>query len=208
MTGAATYTEADVQAQVRQAVDAAVGELRTELDQLRASQEEQQIATRIEDAVAAATASLSARVAELETALDAATVEAAGEKARADGLQVAIATATAEAEVAERRDTRLEAVKATGLPFKAEYLTANAQRWAEMDEAAFDAFLADCKEAAGDQTNDGIPTTTALTAAVLDSGGAPRGAPGPNGQRRPRAISADIAKLARLRQQGIDIRKV
>src|SRR4051794_9110065 len=84
-----TYTEEELRAQVDLAVSQAVGDLRTQLDDLRASQEAAAIDERVSGAVATATAPLQAQVTDLQSKLDAAVLETAAEKARADQLEAA-----------------------------------------------------------------------------------------------------------------------
>lgn len=197
VTGTRTYTEEDLKAHVSAAVDQAVGDLRTQLTELRSSQEQAAIDQRIADAVAEALAPVTAQVTELQTKLDATTLEAAAEKARADELQAAVEKATTDAEIASRRDARLELVKAAAPGFKEEYLTANADRWAAMDEAEFAARIEEYKAAStGTPAGDALPTTSALQATTGDQGrtnGAPKSA---------------VHALGQLRRSGVDVRTI
>lgn len=206
-----TYNDDQVRAMVTAAVAEATGPLRTEVERLRAAQEEEALTERITTAVAEAAEPLRTELASVRSQLDAAVLETAAEKARADGLVAEQAAAAQATEVAARRDARLQQVKDTGAPFTEKYLGDNAQRWAEMDEAAFAAALVDYASSApaGDGTNTTtVPTTTALTAALADTAGpamaAAQGRPG----TKPRHTSANISALGALRRQGIDIRNV
>lgn len=198
--GGRTYTDEELRAQVDTAVNSAVGTLRTELANLQASQEAAAIEERITTAVEAATAPLTAKVTELQSTLDAAVLETATERARAEALETAAAEATVAAEIASRRDARLALVKAAAPGFKEDYLTANTDRWAAMDEAEFAARLeeyAALSPLKAEGEGNGIPSTSALQATtgdVLASG-------------RPEPKSP-VSALAALRRQGVDVRTI
>lgn len=199
MTGTRTYSEDEVRAQVSAAVDQAVGDLRTQLADLRSSQEQAAIETRISEAVAEAVGPLTAQVTDLQTQLDAATLEAASEKARADGLQADVEKAATDAEIAARRDTRLDQVKEAAPGFKEDYLTANADRWAAMDEAEFASRLEEYKAAStGAPAGDKLPTTSALQASTADKGRETATA-GPK---------TAVHALGQLRRSGVDVRTI
>lgn len=198
MTGR-TFSEDEVRAQVTVAVDQAVGDLRTQLADLRSSQEQAAIETRIAEAVAEAVGPLTAQVAELQTQLDTATLEAAGEKARADSLQAAVEKAATDAEIASRKDDRLAKVKEAAPGFKDEYLTANADRWAAMEDAEFATRLDEYRAASnGAPAGDALPTTSALQATTGDQGrtGAATGS------------KSAVHALGQLRRNGVDVRTI
>lgn len=192
-----TYTEEELRAQLDVAVNQAVGDLRTQLADLQASQEAAAIEERVRTAVEAAASPLQAQVTELQTKLDAAVLETAAEKARADQLEAAVAEAARTAEVAARRDARLDQVKVAAPRFSQEYLAENAQRWAEMADEEFAERLVEYAALSGGKVDDGPPTTSALQATTGDSGGTGRQAP-----------KSAVASLAALRRQGIDVRTV
>lgn len=155
-----TYTEDELRA----AVEAAVGGLRTELDGLRASAAEQETAAQTEVRITEAKAPLEAKVVELQTALDAAVLEAANEKARADSFEAEKAAAVEAATLEARKDDRLAKVKEVA-NFPETYLAANADRFVAMSDEDFEARLDEYRNIAAKATGtDGIPTTTALTA--------------------------------------------
>jgi hypothetical protein len=192
-----TYTEDEVRGQVAAAVDQAVGDLRTQLADLRSSQEQAAIEARIAEAVAEAVTPLSAQVTDLQTQLDAATLEAANEKARADGLQAAVEKAATDAEIASRKDDRLAKVKEAAPGFKEEYLTANAERWAAMEEAEFASRLEEYRAAStGVPAGDALPTTSALQATTGDQG---RAGAGPK---------SAVHALGQMRRNGVDVRTI
>lgn len=141
------FSEAQVAAQVSAAVDKAVAETTTkmqaEIDELRRAATDSEMQAKIDEAVAElkakleeTTAELVAKDAELKTERD----ERAAERAAADQVEQARLAA-------ERRETRIEAVKAT------EALTDNfvesdafqsaADRWASMSDEEFAAQLAE-----------------------------------------------------------------
>lgn len=198
--GGRTYTEEELRAQVDVAVNAAVGDLRTQLDALSASQEAAAIEERIRTAVAEATAPLTAQVTELQNSLDTAVLEAAAATTRAETAETAITAAATAAEVAARSEARLELVKAAAPGFSEEFLAANAERWAAMGDEEFAARIEEYKAlspAAGAPAGGGIPTTSALQATTGDVGA---------GGRKP-ATSA-VSGLAALRRQGVDVRTI
>lgn len=199
MTGTRTYSEDEVRAQVSAAVDAAVGDLRTQLADLRSSQEQAAVEARVTAAVAEAVAPLASQVTDLQTQLDGATLEAANEKARADGLQAEVEQAATDAVIASRRDARLDQVKEAAPGFKEDYLAANADRWAAMDDAEFASRLEEYKAAStGAPAGDKLPTTSALQATTFDKGreaaaGGPKSA---------------VHALGQLRRSGVDVRTI
>ena len=184
-----TYTEDELRA----AVEAAIGELRGELDTLRASQEASEIESRINAAVATATEPLTAQVTELQSKLDAAVIEAQNEKARADGLEAEKVAAAEAATLAARKDERLGKVKEVA-NFPQEYLDANAERFAAMSDEDFEARLDEYRQIAVKGTGtDGLPNKTALHAATESGtgGGQPQSA---------------VRDLFAMRRAGIDPR--
>lgn len=163
-----TYTEDELRA----AVEAAIGELRGELDTLRASQEASEIESRIQAAVATATEPLTAQVTELQSKLDAAVIEAQNEKARADGLEAEKVAAAEAATLAARKGERLDKVKEVA-NFPQEYLDANAERFAAMSDEDFEARLEEYRQIAvkATGTEGGLPAKTALHAAAENGTG-------------------------------------
>lgn len=194
----------EAQAAIAAAVEAAAAPLRAELATLRASQEAAAIEERIAAAVSEATEPLATQVATLQADLDAATLAVAAEKTRADAAEAATAEAARLAEVASRRDERLAAVKAAAPGFDEAYLAANTDRWAGMDDAEFASRIEEYEAAsvgasAPTARNNGpLPTTTALTAAVIDRG-AVRTGTGP---------SSALKELSALQRQGFDARRI
>lgn len=195
-------TEADTKAAIAAAVEAATAGLREELATFRASQEAAAVDERIATAVSEATEPLTTQVAALQADLDAATLAAAAEKTRADAAESATTEAARLVEVASRRDGRLAEVAAAAPGFDKAYLEANAERWAGMDEAEFASRIEEYKAAstgitAGARNNGPLPTTTALTAAVIDRG-AVRTGTGPSA----------LKELSALQRQGFDARRI
>jgi len=133
-----TYTEAEFQAAVAEALAPVMAELET----LKMSADADAVELKIAEIREAA----EVQVAELEKKLDTAVLEAQAATEERDAVVAwldAEAVASAEAaEIAARRDERLTQVKDTA-SFPAEYLEANAERWASMDDETFEALLAD-----------------------------------------------------------------
>lgn len=144
-----TYTEAEFQA----AVADALAPIRAELETLKASADAEAIEAKIAEIREAA----EVQVAELEKKLDTAVLEAQAATEERDAVVAwleAEAVATAEAaEIAARRDERLTQVKDVA-SFPAEYLEANAERWASMDTETFEALLADYAAASSAKSDE------------------------------------------------------
>lgn len=187
-----TFTDQEVQALVTAAVAEATKDLSKELDDVKASQ----TVSEFESKVAQAQADADAKVEEIQAQLDAKVIEAEAAKTAFEELTTFLTTESAridaEAAASARSEERVKAV-AEAATFPDEYLTANTDRWASMDDAAFESLLADYKSmgektAAGDK---GIPKGTALQATRETKG---------NG-----AASAAI-EVMRLRGTGSDPR--
>lgn len=185
-----TYTEDELRA----AVEAAIGDLRTQLDALRASQEASDIETRIATAVSEATTPLTDQVTDLQTKLDAAVLDAQNEKARADGLESEKVAAAEAATLAARKDERLAKVKEVA-NFPQAYLDTNAERFAAMSDEDFEARLEEYRQIASKATGTegGLPKVTALKAA--NEGGAGG-----------KTTTSAVHDLFAMRRAGIDPR--
>lgn len=183
-----SYTEDELRA----AVEAGTADLRTELDGLRASAAEQETVAQTATRIAEEKAPLEAKITELQTALDAAVLEAAAEKARADAFDAEKAAAAEAATLEARKDERLAKVKEVA-NFPDEYLTANADRFVAMSDEDFEARLEDYRQIAAKATGtEGIPGTTALLATRETAAGS-------------KSTSA-VSDLFAMRRQGIDPR--
>jgi len=181
------YTEEELRA----AVEAAVGDLRTELDALKASAAEQETAAQTEVRLAEAKAPLEAKVIELQTALDAAVLEAAAEKTRADAFEAEKVAAAEAATLEARKDERLARVKEVA-NFPADYLTANSERFVAMSDEDFEARLEEYRQIAAKATGtDGLPATSALLA--TREGGSPKS-------------GSAVSDLFAMRRAGVDPR--
>lgn len=133
-------------------------------------------ADEIEAKIAAAKAEAEAQVADLQSKLDAATLEAATAKEAHEAFVKEIedfqAAEKAAAEFETLKNERTEAVKEAAPALPEEYLTENAERFAKMDEEAFQASLEGFKAIAakaGPAPKSDIPATTAMTAARTTS---------------------------------------
>lgn len=182
-----SYTEDELRA----AVEAAVGDLRTELDGLRASAAEQETAAQTQTRIDEATAPLEAKVTELQAQLDAAVLETAAEKARADAFEAEKVAAAEAATLEARKDERLAKVKEVA-NFPADYLTANADRFVAMSDEDFEARLEEYRQIAAKATGtEGVPASTALLA--TREGGSPKS-------------GSAVSDLFAMRRAGIDPR--
>lgn len=148
MTDERSYTEREHVALLTDAVARETATLRTEKENLEAT------ITSLTSEKAAATASAS----ELQGRIDVLEGEVSTEKARAESAEKAFEDykseqerlATERAAVEARREERVTAVKSADESLPDEYFTPErAQRWAEMEETAFTALVADFTEAAG-----------------------------------------------------------
>lgn len=156
-----TFTEDDLNAAVREAVAAK----QVEIDALKASQAE----TEVEARVAAAKAEADERVAALQADLDAATLRAdTAEKLHTDlvaYLDAEKARQDAEVEAAARAESRLAVIKEVA-SFKDDYIAANLDRWAALDEEAFAALVEDWKLISAPATANAHATSTQLPAST------------------------------------------
>lgn len=184
-----TYTEDEL----RVAVEAAVGDLKAELDTFRSSQEAAAVDARITKSVTEATEPLSAKITELQADLDAAVLATAAEKARADTLETEKMEA-AEALIASARKEERLAKVAEVAAFPQAYLDANAERFAAMSDEDFEARLEEYRQIATKSPAPGLPLKSALKA-TTDSGG---------DDKPTSAVSALFA----MRRAGIDPRTI
>lgn len=160
-----TFTEDELKA----AIADAVAPLQAKLDAYDADATEAAHAAK----VAAVTAEYDAKLEELQLALDTAVLEAEASKTELADLHAWLASeseaAEKAAEIAARRDERLALVKESA-SFPDEYMTANADRWAELSEEVFTALLDDYKAVSVKSTDDeGLSTTLTATAMVASS---------------------------------------
>lgn len=164
-----TFTEEELAA----AIAEALAPLQAELDASKASKTEQEIADKIAEAVAP----VEAAKAELQTALDAALVEADANKAAHADLVAFLEGEVAAADEAAAYDAvkteRLAQVEEVA-SFTDEHKAANADRWAKMSDEDFDAQISDWKEIASAVkpavSEKKIPAVTAMVAARSTEG--------------------------------------
>lgn len=181
-----TFTEDEVAA----AVAAAIAPLSAELDALKVSAETAEVDARIEEAKAEG----AAKIAELETRIDTLTAEAEAAKSERDAittwLQAEEEKTVLEAEAAARLESRVAAV-AEVITLPAERIEERKAQWASLEDAAFEALLADYKSVAGEKTEGtGLPAATAMHASREGSG---------KGQ-------SALTEIIRSRNFGIDVR--
>lgn len=188
------------QEDIDKAVLAAVGPLQSELEALRKFKAEIE-STDAAKAAEAAIEAAKAEAAELQTKLDAATIEATEAKTKHDEF---VAWLTAEAEKAEHeaqiaalRDERVEAVKALEV-FPDTYVEENANRYAEMTPEVFEAAIADWKAIKATKSSDEgeeqeLPAKTTFVATRDDDG---------------KAKTSHLREVMRLRNEGVDPRRI
>jgi len=192
-----TFTKEEVDAKV----DAAIAPLKAQLDELTVAQSE----AVLEEKIAAAKVELEAQIAALQATLDEAKIaQAAAEEAATVAeaqyadltklLEDTAAKAEADAALEVKKTERVEAVKEAA-SFDDAYLTANADRWASMDDAIFTATLEDykglvAKAGSGKTPESKIPSTTALETASSDEN-----------------AKSVLSTIGELREVGFDPRK-
>lgn len=189
-----TFTEAEAQSLVANAVAEAVKPLEDQLTEFKGSQQTAEIEAKIAEAHAEG----DAKVEELQKQLDTAVIEAQTAKdaleAQTAYLTDLAATAERDAEVARLRDERVEAV-AEVASFPEDYVKTNAERWASMESEAFEALLEDYKAAgakpAPKSANETIPSSTALHASREEGG-----------------FTDAVKEVIRLRDQRVDPRHI
>lgn len=140
MSDTTTYTQEDLDSAIEQAVAEATKPLSEELADIQAAASEEQIETRIAEVRAEASATEETLTAQVEEA----TAKAAEAQEAHDSL-VALLEATkaeedAQAELTRVKTERLDKIQEVAT-FEDEYVEANADRWAQMDEDAFSAML-------------------------------------------------------------------
>lgn len=158
-----SFTKEQVDEMIAKAVEEATVPLQAKLDDLGKAAKE----TEVGKAVAEATAPLEAQVEELQKKVDDAEVaKTAAETAKAE-IEEFWTTAITESEEAAARDTRkgerVEAAKAAGV-LAEDYITANADRFADMSEDDWSARLDEWKVIAEAAKTNGIPASTGFTA--------------------------------------------
>jgi hypothetical protein len=202
-----TYTEDEVQAMVTAAVTKATSDLAAEI----ASMKESATAGEIDTKIAEATKPINERVAELESQLEAKTVEAETAKAEAEGIKSWLQEqADADAATAardERKAARLQQVKDAELNLKDEFLEAQADRWADLSDEAFaDALQAMVDSAAAVKASLGgkvvLPADPAVKRTPITA--SDNGGPTPDGRK----ASSDLSAVFAMRGQGQSVRSV
>lgn len=193
-----TFTKEEVEAQVA----AALAPLQAQLDELL----EAKSGNELEEKIAEAKKELEEQIAALQTELDAAKIAQAAAETKATEaesqyadlttyLEATQAEADAAAELEAKKAERVEAVKEAA-SFDDEYLAANADRWASMDEELFTATLEDYK---GLVAKAGTPAPKKET--VLPSGTVLETASADG------AKTSALSHIAELREVGYDPRK-
>lgn len=190
-----TYSEDEALALVTAAVAEATKDLSAELDDLKATKTASEWETKIADLKV----ETDAKVADLQAQLDGKVIEAQASKTAHDELVAFLDSekerTELEAAVNARKEERVKAV-AEAATFPEEYLTANTERWATMDDEAFEALLADYKSVSaksGETTTTTVPTTTALHATR---------------ETTTTGAASAARELIALRNEGVDPRQI
>lgn len=163
-----TFTPEQLQAAVDKAVAEATAPLQTKIVELEASKEKEATSQQITD--------FETKIADLETKLDAAVLDATQAKEEKETLQKSWDDEKAAEEeaktVAARKDERLAKVKEVAC-FPDEYVEQNADRFAAMSDEDWNARLDEWATLAKKDPSDKdkIPSKTALTAARQETGG-------------------------------------
>lgn len=133
-----TYTQDELETQI----SAAVTPIQAKLDELLASQEQAAIDAR----TAEMTETHKSEVAEVQEKLDKAMADVEAAKAAREELVSFLESEQAEIDAKAAFDTRREEVASlVEGTFSKEYVDSNIDRWAALEEDAFEAMLADCK---------------------------------------------------------------
>lgn len=186
-----SYTEEEFRA----AVDKAVAEATTPLNQRISELEGAQAESAVEAKFAEIRAEAEAKVSEIQSQLDSAVLEAQQAKEAREQLEAFLneeaEKAQREAETAARKEERLGKVREAA-NFPEEYLEANADRFAAMSDEDFDKAIEDWGEIAA-KSDDGSrpPAATALHASRDNDPGRPTSA---------------VAEVFALRDSGVDTR--
>lgn len=188
-----TYTEDELRGAVQAAVNAAVANMRTELDSLKSDATAAETAAAVETRIAEAKAPLEAQILDLQTQLDAAVLATANETARAAALEAEKEAAAQAVTLAARKDERLAKIKEVA-NFPEEYLAAHADRFVAMDEDAFATQIEDWSQQTAKASEGGLPNQTALTA-TFEGGGS-------GGGRK----NSAVRDLFAMRRAGVDPR--
>ena len=188
------------QTDIDRAVSEAVAPLNEELAALRKFKvdiESSEAAQAVEEKIAAA----EAKAADLQEQLDAAEIKATEAQTQYEQLLAWLQEEAVKAEEAERiealRVERVAAVKALKI-FSEDYVEANAGRYAEMDEAAFESAVEDWKAIAAARTEtddteeETLPKSTVFTATRDDDG----------------QSKSNLSLIRQFRSEGVDLRRV
>jgi chromosome segregation ATPase len=190
-----TFTKEEVDAKVAEAL----APLQAKLDELEAEKSESAIDAKVAEAKKEAEEQIAAVQKELDEAKIAQSAAEEQVAAAQKSLTDTIAYLEAEKEAAEaaeaieaKKAERVESVKEAA-SFDEEYLTANAERWAKMDEELFTATLEEYKvlsAKAGKKTESKLPNSTVLETASQENG-----------------ETSKLGVLAELRSVGFDARR-
>lgn len=144
--------EIEVSTFTQEELDAAVAEALTPLQEALKALKESQQESEIETRIAAAKLELETRITELQGELDSSVLKTSeAERQYVELVDFLASEQNAQAEAAEmalRKEARLSIVKEVA-SFPDEYVTANADRWSQLDDEGFEALVNDWKAIAG-----------------------------------------------------------
>jgi len=189
-----TFSKEELEAAVAEAVEP----LNAKITELSATHEQAEIEAKIEEAKTP----LQDEITELQAKLDAQVLETEAAKTEHTELVSLLETSEADRvaaeELASRRDERVALVKEVA-SFPEEHITANADRWASMDQAMFEAALEDWKligaKAPETKVDPKVPAETAML------GGGEKKAPADEG-------FAAVREVMNMSIRGFDPRTV
>lgn len=185
------------QEQLDAAVAAAVAPLKEQISSFEAKASTEEVEAKIAEIKAEA----EAKIAELQAQLDSAVLEASEAKKTVEDVTTYLEAVKSEedaaAELASRKESRLALVR-DAANFPDEYIEANAERWASLDDSQFESLVNDWRAIAKkDETQSSAPETEKLLAST-----AMRAA------REESGTKSAVSTLFEFAANGADLRKV
>jgi hypothetical protein len=185
------------QEQLDAAVAAAVAPLKEQIStfEAKASNEE------VEAKIAELKTESDAKIAELQAKLDSAVLEASEAKKTVEDttayLEAVQSEQDAAAELASKKESRLTLVR-DAANFPDEYIDANADRWASLDDTAFEALVNDWRAIAKkDESGSSAPATEKLLASTAMVA-----------SREDQGSKSAVSSLFELAANGADLKRI
>jgi hypothetical protein len=186
------------QEQLDAAVAAAVAPLKEQIStfEAKASNEE------VEAKIAELKTESDAKIAELQAKLDSAVLEASEAKKTVEDttayLEAVKSEQDAAAELASKKESRLTLVR-DAANFPDEYIDANADRWASLDDTAFEALVNDWRAIAAkkDESGSSAPATEKLLASTAMVA-----------SREDQGSKSAVSSLFELAANGADLKRI